>query len=393
MHLLSRQSLEKASRFDADPELAGQALRALWADQVDDDLFDQSMETLRHLRRLDPTDTTGAAHLWDLGWREYGKKNYSGAVGYWTELFSLYPEGSDGRRGRYWTARAFEALGETERAQQIYREVASSDTSDLYSRNAVARLGHKVVPPAAEDAEREPWPTDPLLARARLLTDLGLEDLAETEMGLAQDTAQPRAQRALEALILARKGERRKSILVIRDAFPALGTPHQAHLPEEARRLYYPLEYQDTIRSWATRNGLPTNLVFGIVRQESAFDPQAQSWAGARGLMQLMPSTARELELFARQALRSRVQHPARHDLLQPCPRHVRRQPGAGPRRLQRRPLPHEAPLEGVGLLRHGPLPRKPLARRVEDLRQADRAALGQLPAALPAAGGIDSPA
>jgi len=295
MHLLSRQSLEKAARFDADPELAGQALRALWADQVDDDLFDQSMETLRHLRRLDPTDTTGAAHLWDLGWREYGKKNYSGAVGYWTELFSLYPEGSDGRRGRYWTARSFEALGETERAQQIYREVASSDTSDLYSRNAVARLGHKVVPPAAEDAEREPWPTDPLLARARLLTDLGLEDLAETEMGLVEDTAQPRAQRALEALILARKGERRKSILVIRDAFPALGTPHQAHLPEEARRLYYPLEYQDTIRSWATRNGLPTNLVFGIVRQESAFDPQAQSWAGARGLMQLMPSTAREL--------------------------------------------------------------------------------------------------
>jgi len=295
MHLLSRQSLEKAARFDADPELAGQALRALWAVQVDDDLFDPSMETLRRLRRLDPTDTTGAAHLWDLGWREYGKKNYSGAVGYWTELFSLYPDGSDGRRGRYWTARAFEALGETERARQIYREVALADTSDLYSKNAVARLGHKVVPPAAEDAEPEPWPTDPLLARARLLTDLGLEDLAETEMGLVQDTAQPRAQRALEALILARKGERRKSILVIRDAFPALGTPHQAHLPEEARRLYYPLEYQDTIRSWATRNGLPTNLVFGIVRQESAFDPQAQSWAGARGLMQLMPSTAREL--------------------------------------------------------------------------------------------------
>jgi soluble lytic murein transglycosylase len=289
---VAQQHLEKAARPGADPELAEKALRSLWSDQVEDDRFEEAIASLRRLRALEPSDTTGAANLWSLGWREYGKKNYTGAIGYWTELFGLYPEVSDGRRGRYWTARAFEALGETERSQQIYREVASSDTSDLYSKNAIARLGRKVVRPENEEAP-EPWPTDPLLARARLLTDLGLEGLAESEMGLVQ--ADPRSRAALEALVLARKGERRKSILVIRDAFPALGTPHQARLPEEALRLYYPLEYQETIRSWAARNSLPTNLVFGIVRQESAFDTQAQSWAGARGLMQLMPGTAREL--------------------------------------------------------------------------------------------------
>jgi soluble lytic murein transglycosylase len=298
MRQVSHQHLKKVAQIGAaggDPELAGKALRSLWTDQIEDDRFDEAIETLRQLRRLEPADTTGAAHLWNLGWREYGKANYSGAVGYWTELFSLYPEVSDGRRGRYWTARAFQALGETERAQQIFREVASSDTNDFYRKNALARLGHKAVPAQAEGAEPEPWPADPQLARARLLTDLGLEELAQTEMDLVKDEAQPRSLRALEALILARKGERRKSILVIRDAFPALGTPHQARLPEEARKLYYPLDYQDTIRSWAQRNSLPPYLVFGIVRQESAFDRNAQSWAGARGLMQLMPATAKEL--------------------------------------------------------------------------------------------------
>jgi soluble lytic murein transglycosylase-like protein len=276
-----------------ETELATQALRKLYADLADDDRFDESIEVLRQLRKISPADTTGAEHLWKRGWNEYGRANPSGAVGYWTELYSLYPEDSSGRRGRYWTARAFEALGETERAQQIYREVAAADTTDFYRKNALTRLRGQA--PAVDERGLEPWPEDPVLQRARLLTDLGLEDLASSEMEAVADGADERAVQALQALIEARKGERRKSVLTIRKAFPALGTPYQATLPAEARRLYYPLEFQDTIRTWAVRNRLPLHLVLGIIRQESAFDTQAQSWAGARGLMQLMPATAREL--------------------------------------------------------------------------------------------------
>jgi len=299
MRLLSRQSLAKVAQIGAAPDLAVKALRSLYADQVDDNLFEQSIESLRALRRLDPLDTTGAANLWSQGWREYGRKNYSGAVGYWTELFSLYPEDSAARRGRYWTARAFAALGESERSQQIFREVAASDTTDFYRENALARLQKKpandVRSERSEPAAVEAWPNDPALTRARLLTDLGLDDLASSELELARAKAQPRSVRALEALILARRGDRRKSVLAIREAFPALGGAYQARLPEDARRLYYPLDYQEPIRNWATQNRLPPYLVFGIIRQESAFDTNAQSWAGARGLMQLMPSTAKEL--------------------------------------------------------------------------------------------------
>jgi soluble lytic murein transglycosylase-like protein len=296
MRLFARQCLAWVAQNGTDRELSIKALRSLFAEQVDDGLFDESIASLRALRRLDPADTTGAANLWNQGWREYGKKNFSGAVGYWTELFALYPEDGNGRRGRYWTARAFEAMGETERAQQIYREVASSDTADFYRKNAIARLQKKPAADGpAETAAAEPWPNDPALTRARLLTDLGLEDLATSELELARAKAQPRPVRALEALILARRGDRRKSVLAIREAFPALGGAFQARLPEDARRLYYPLDYQDPIRNWATQNRLPPYLVFGIIRQESAFDANAQSWAGARGLMQLMPSTAKEL--------------------------------------------------------------------------------------------------
>ncbi|HEX4964222.1 MAG TPA: lytic transglycosylase domain-containing protein [Thermoanaerobaculia bacterium] len=298
LRLFAQQNLEWVAQYGNDGDLAGRALKSLYADYQDEGLFDRAVEVLRRLRRIDPRDTTGANNLWQLGWREYGKKNYTGSVGYWSELFALYPEDASARRGRYWTARAFEALGEAARAQQIYSEIARADTNDFYRKNAVARIrGSSAASAATAQLRTDPWPVEPGLDRARLLSDLGLDDLALSESELVREKVQPRSLRALEAVILARRGERRQSVQVIRDAFPALGGPFQASVPDEARRLYYPIDFEEPIRTWAALNRLPSYLVCGMIRQESAFDNTAQSWAGARGLMQLMPSTARELAL------------------------------------------------------------------------------------------------
>lgn len=301
LRLYSRKCLERVAQAGADPALAAPALKLLYADYQDEGLFDRAIDVLRRLRRLDPRDTTGANNLWQLGWREYGKKNYTGGIGYWSELFSLYPEDASARRGRYWTARAFDSLGETERSQQIYTEIAQADTNDFYRRNALSRVRGKAASApalaAAAQLRKDPWPVEPGLDRARLLSDLGLDDLALSESELVREKVQPRSLRALEAVILSRHGDRRKSVQVIRDAFPSLGGAFQANVPDEARRLYYPIDFQEAIRTWSALNHLPSYLVCGMIRQESAFDNTAQSWAGARGLMQLMPSTAKELAL------------------------------------------------------------------------------------------------
>jgi soluble lytic murein transglycosylase len=67
-----------------------------------------------------------------------------------------------------------------------------------------------------------------------------------------------------------------------------------AALNEEGLRLLYPRPYFSLIEE-ASRGKIDTYLVLGLVRQESAFDSRAVSRAKAKGLMQIIPSTARRL--------------------------------------------------------------------------------------------------
>ncbi len=277
-------------------DLAVKALHQLFAEHASREHVDAALAALHRLHEVAPADQIGVPFLWERGWREYRARNYTGAIGFWSELVAQAPRERYPRGARYWSARAFEALGERGRARSLYAELAAADTTDFYRRHALARLGEAVpAAPAAASAPPEPWPTDPLLLRARYLSDVGLDGLAATELELVGESAEPHARAALQGIVLARQERPRPSMDHLRAAFPALGTPLQASVPTAALELYYPLHYRDAVERWAAARGLPVPLVLGVVRQESAFDLEATSRSGARGLMQLMPGTAREV--------------------------------------------------------------------------------------------------
>jgi soluble lytic murein transglycosylase len=294
----SHRHLANVVSLGAEAQVSAKEIKLLYRDFLQAGLFSQAMDALRILRRLDLADTTGIRDLWERGWAAFQHGDFAAAVAFWQELGDIYPGQGDAQRGAYWQARALERMGDTGRAHALYRDlVAASDTGDFYRRQAAERLGVPPVYAAIELARASgPWPTDPTLRRAKLLTDLGLDKLAAREMDLVAAKANPRDLLALRALVMGRKeGNRRNAIALLREAFPALGGPRQSTVPEEILRAYYPLEFAGTIRIAAQANGVPPALVAGIIRQESGFDPRATSPVGARGLMQLMPSTAREM--------------------------------------------------------------------------------------------------
>ena len=56
-------------------------------------------------------------------------------------------------------------------------------------------------------------------------------------------------------------------------------------------RLSYPRPYSDTVNAAAAEFNVDPLLIWAVMREESRFDPEAVSWVGARGLMQIMPTT------------------------------------------------------------------------------------------------------
>lgn len=291
-----RAELAVAAASARSPEVASRALRALFTHDLAEDHFTDAVAVLRRLRFLAPGDIAGAQPLWERGWRAFRASDYATAHASWGVLTELYPEHPRARSARYWSARAHLAAGEIESASEIFVEIARAPTPDFYARQALARLGGEApVVTLATPPERESWPVDAAAERARLLTDLGLDALALDELARLEARIAPRALAATRALALARHGERRESLRLLRTAFPALATADQQRVPELALELYYPRDFDASVRRAAAAQRLPAWLVFGIVHQESAFDPTARSRSGARGLMQLMPATGRDL--------------------------------------------------------------------------------------------------
>jgi soluble lytic murein transglycosylase len=71
--------------------------------------------------------------------------------------------------------------------------------------------------------------------------------------------------------------------------------------------------YRDLIRAAATRHGLAPELVEAVIRAESNFNARAVSPKGARGLMQLMPTTAAQLGIRDVFDVRENIEGGVRH--------------------------------------------------------------------------------
>ena len=92
--------------------------------------------------------------------------------------------------------------------------------------------------------------------------------------------------------------------LNIFQAFALMPSPLQKLFAKDYGSLLFPLAFQEEIRKEAIKQKISPAMLFALIRQESAFNRKARSPSDAFGLMQLIPSTAREMAKKIRQPFR-----------------------------------------------------------------------------------------
>lgn len=229
--------------------------------------------TVRLLADPDITELRARLAIWEEDWR--------GLSG-WVKMMPMARQKED--RWRYWMARSLEVQGQQKQARDLYLETAN--LRGFYGFMAAQRTGvpyrmkNQTVPhvPDWRSASRR-WP---FLLRVQELLAMNEVAAARSEWIHNMDR-NPVAQRIEFGHIALNRGWHDLAILasIRAEAWDAL-------------ELRFPKPYKQTFSQVARERAVNMSLLYAISRQESALYPRAQSPVGARGLMQLMPATAKE---------------------------------------------------------------------------------------------------
>lgn len=189
-------------------------------------------------------------------------------------------------RAAYWQGRAAEAQGQAEAAKTFF-ERASLQPIAYYGQLARAKLGRsslslRTIPML--DAAAQAAFEDRLYVRGlRMLEAASLKDLAlPLYIDAATRLSDPAEIDALGRIAIDVRNAR--ALVAIGKIAVQRGLPLDAHA--------YPTIGIPAYEASAAVPLVEKAMVFAIARQESQFDPLAQSSVGARGLMQMMPATA-----------------------------------------------------------------------------------------------------
>jgi len=185
-------------------------------------------------------------------------------------------------RWRYWRARALEATSRADAAIPLYTELAGM--RDFYGYLAADRLHKSYVlnakPSVNDAAAQKALASQPGLIRAHALFDCNMDDDANLEWAVALAAAD-NALKLQAAHLAARWGWFTQSISTL------------AQVGElDDLLLRYPRPYASAIAEASKLAQVPPDWILAVMRQESLFRDDAVSRAGARGLMQMQPSTA-----------------------------------------------------------------------------------------------------
>jgi soluble lytic murein transglycosylase len=305
---------------DADPSNAGSALLRLG--QLDERDGDPAAAEDKYLRMVEAAPDRAAEARFHVGFTRYVRGDQAGALDAWqTGLASGPPSPTLQSELGYWMAKVLPAGSAS--AQEALNLAAAAAPETYYGLRAQEQLNGTftvassptsgagwLAPSPAEVQERAAWFSAlsstpervaqdvaalPAMQRADQLLELGLRTEASWEIdGAVQRYADNRDIAHMSAIadwttshdlpqLTLRIGKQMRDLV-------GLG-----NLPRALQKQAYPAAWGDLVAEQASAYRVDPLLMLALIRQESSFDPRAQSPAQAMGLTQIVPATARSI--------------------------------------------------------------------------------------------------
>lgn len=198
---------------------------------------------------------------------------------------------SSQRIWRYWLARGYEQTGRQNDARNLYHSL--TDKLDYYGLLAKDRLGQRLSTndigggsiPSISRQDSQRVMQNPHFARAFLL----IQNNANPEhIQREWNWAVREANRTGDTALILAAAKKAHDLGVYNRSIYAM-----ENSSAKAGAISHPMPYYDNVATHSRNVGIDPAWAYGIMRQESRFQPNAQSGVGAGGLMQIMPNTAK----------------------------------------------------------------------------------------------------
>ncbi|MGD9850556.1 MAG: transglycosylase SLT domain-containing protein [Nitrospirales bacterium] len=277
----------------------------------DHDRWEEAIKVYEGATRVAHTLSQRLDALWRVGWLHYQREQFPEAARVFENIVTAaHKPRSESllhafSQGMYWWARSEQFLNDEERANQHFQALAQDFPYTYYGQLAKYRLsGFPLTPQITEtqgmdNKKSEEFPglllQDLHYRKVRELLKLGLskEAVLELQEVFRRFASDPQAFQELVRLSVQVKAYD----LGIRVAIRHFGERLRKGELSKTSEVWtgaFPIGYQSMIQGMAPQHVDPY-LVAGLIREESLYNPRALSAVGAKGLMQLMPDTAKRV--------------------------------------------------------------------------------------------------
>ena len=271
--------------------------------------YDRAIDSYRELdQRFPNADRASYAH-WKVAWLSLRLGRSEDAKKGFEEQIALYSSSAEVPAALYWRGRMAEEDDDPAQARAFYQKLSERYHNYYYGVQARQRLREvkadhepqhyalldRVPPMSASDSlSAEQLPEDNLrVQKAEFLANGGLLEFASRELSAAAQETKGNWAPGETARLYAEAGRYDIAIETLKRAFPNYFAVDLPSLPRSYWETLFPKPYWAELKTYSSSNGLDPYLVASLVRQESAFNPNAVSHKNAIGLMQLLPKVGR----------------------------------------------------------------------------------------------------